>query len=108
MATTAQDEAVQTLHQTIATINDLAPGVFRNSNMQNALTNKINAVLNQIDQGLYQEALNKLQNDILPKTNGCAESGAPDRNDWIRDCDSQSQLYPLIVEVIGLLSDLVP
>jgi hypothetical protein len=108
VATTMQDAVVQTLYDTLDTINDLDPGVFRSSNMRNVLTNKINAVLNQIDQGLYQEALNKLENDILPKTNGCAESGAPDRNDWIRDCDSQSQVYPPIMEAIGLLGSLVP
>ncbi len=36
---------------------------------------------------LYSEALNKLQNDILKKTNGCAETGEPDRNNWCRGAD---------------------
>ena len=75
--------------------------------MQNTLTNKINAVLEKIDQGLYQEALIKLENDILPKTNGCAESGAPDRNDWIEDCGTQGQVYPLITVAINLLQSLI-
>jgi hypothetical protein len=107
VATTTQDELVQTLFESIDTINDLDPGVFKNRNMQNTLTNKINAALEKIEQGLYQEALDKLENDILAKTNGCAESGAPDNNDWITDCASQSQVYALIMEAIGLLNSLV-
>jgi hypothetical protein len=107
VATSTQDELVDTLVETIDSINLLDPAGFRNSNMQNTLTNKINAVLEMIEQGRYQEALDKLENDILNKTNGCAESGAPDNNDWIRDCDAQNQVYPLIIEVIALLSSLL-
>ena len=108
LATTTQDEVVEDLNQTIDAINGLDPGDFRNRNNQNALTNKINAVLEKVDHGLYQEALDKLEHDVLAKTNGCAETGSPDKNDWIRDCDSQSQVYPLIMEAIELLSSLVP
>lgn len=53
------------------------------------------------------EALNKLEHDLLGKTNGCAESGAPDKNDWIKDCDAQTQVYPLIREAIELLTNLL-
>ena len=54
--------------------------------------------------GLYDEALDKLQNDILQKTNGCAEIGQPAKNDWIITCDAQSQIYPLIMETIDYLT----
>jgi hypothetical protein len=56
-----------------------------------------------IEEERYEEALDKLENDILQKTNGCAETGAPDKNDWIRDCDTQNQVYPFITEAIALL-----
>lgn len=75
--------------------------------MANALTNKINAVLQDVDQGLYQQALDKLQNDILAKTDGCAKTGAPDKNDWLKDCSSQNQVYPLIIQTINLLKSLI-
>ena len=68
---------------------------------------EINAVLSIIDQGLYEEALNKLTNDILEKTNGCAEIGYPDNNDWIRDCDSQAEVYPFIINIIEYLQNLI-
>jgi len=93
------------LNQTTTLINDLAPGAFKNSNMRQDLTYKINAVLNLIEQGLYMEALNKLEHDILKKTDGCANKGVPDNNDWITNCPAQSEIYPFIIEAIGLLMD---
>ncbi len=46
------------------------------------------------------EALDKLENNILRKTNGCAETGEPDKNDWIITCEEQGELYPLVIETI--------
>ena len=106
-ATTTQGEIVKTLNSAITTINGLDPGVLKNPNMKNALTNKINAVLMDIDNQLYQEALDKLQHDILGKTDGCASAGAPDNNDWIKDCAAQNQAYPLILQAIDLLKKLI-
>ena len=51
----------------------------------------------------YAEALSKLINDILPKTNGCVSTGAPDKNDWITDCAAQAEVYPYLIEVKRLL-----
>jgi TolB protein len=90
-----------------ATIGALNSGAFKNANMQNTLTNKINAVLQDIDQAMYQQALDKLQNDILSKTNGCAETGVADANDWIKDCATQAQIYPLIIELINQVKVLI-
>ena len=74
--------------------------------MQNALTNKIGATLVLIDLGYYQEALEKLENDILKKIDGCTSNGEPSKKDWIIDCESQSQVYSSIVEVIALLRNM--
>ena len=60
-----------------------------------------------MDQGFYEEALNKLTNDILSKTDGCTNDGAPDNNDWIRDCDSQAEVYPFVLQVIVILENLI-
>lgn len=102
-ATTTQSEVIDTLGNLIVVINGLDPGVFKNANMANALTNKINAALAMIDEGRYQDALDKLENDILKKTDGCATGGGPDRNDWIRDCAAQGEVYPIIMNAIELL-----
>ena len=99
---------------TLTRVLDEAVGVIsepdidlKNKNMANALTNKINSVLAMIDNGEYALALDKLQNDILGKTDGCATGGAPDRNDWLRDCADQREVYPLIMEAIGILRLLI-
>lgn len=103
-ATGGTDSIIDALTEAIAAINLLAPGSFKNGAMANTLTNKINAAIQMIDQGLYGDALDKLRNDILAKTDGCATAGAPDKNDWITICTAQNQVYPLIIEAINLLS----
>ena len=57
--------------------------------------------------GEYQEAYNKLSNDALKKTDGCAETGAPDKNDWITTCAEQVEVYPLIMQTLELLETLI-
>jgi hypothetical protein len=74
--------------------------------MKNTLLNKLNAVINSIEAGNYQAALEQLQNDILSKTDGCALLGAPDKNDWIKDCATQQMVYPAVVQTIELLQGL--
>lgn len=106
-AVTPEAAATGTLKELNNLINLLDLSVFNNPNQQNALTNKINAVIDMIAQGNYQQALDKLQNDILGKTNGCAQSGVPDPNDWIDDCAIQNQIYPFVIETIDLLNRLL-
>ena len=73
------------------------------------LINKLNAVIATVDARNYQEAITKLQNDILAKTNGCAESTppAPDKNDWIEKCVYQEMIYPELQDIITNLSELL-
>jgi len=74
------------------------------------LSNKINVVISlfqgaegepdpDLQDQLYQDAIDKLSN-IRAKTNGCAESGSPDNNDWVDDCEGQALLYPIIQDLI--------
>ena len=101
--TSRQDQVIQSLRQAITVINGLNVGVFKNRNMANTLTNKINAVLQDIDQGLYLQALGKLKDDILGKTGGCAVTGTPDKNDWITNCGAQAQVSAPINQAISIL-----
>ena len=57
--------------------------------------------------GRYRDALDKLENDILKKTDGCAAAGAPDRNDWIMSCAKQAPVYDAIRRAIEQLRPLV-
>ncbi len=101
--TSRQDQVIQYLRQAVSIINGLNAGVFKNRNMPNTLTNKINAVLEDIDAGLYQQALGKLRDDVLAKTGGCAIAGTPDKNDWINNCGAQAQVSAPINQAITIL-----
>jgi hypothetical protein len=85
----------------------LAPDNMKNKNLKKPLINKINEALEMVDEGLYKDAMNKLEHDILQKTNGCAERGEPDKNDWIISCEAQSEIYPLVIETIEYVNDLM-
>jgi len=78
----------------------LAPENLKSKNLKKPLINKIEIVLEMIDGGYYTAALNKLQNDILAKINGCARTGQPDKSDWIITCEAQDLIYPLVIETI--------
>jgi len=101
------DALVQILLELIDQVNLLPDESLKNKNLKNTLTNKINEVLAMVDEGLYVDAKDKLQNDILRKTNGCDEMGEPDKNDWITTCPEQGQVYPLIIQAIELLETLI-
>lgn len=56
-----------------ASIQGLPDSAFDKNAKQRkeALSNKLNAVLSQINSGAYQGAINKLNNDIKPRMDGC-------------------------------------
>lgn len=105
--TSLVDAIEDSLDEAADGIGNLDPNTVKNSNMTNALTNKIAAVLALIDSGLYKDALAKLEKDILRKTDGCANGGEPDKNDWIETCEQQERIYPLVVETIGYVRSLM-
>ena len=51
-------------------------------------------------------ALCRLQ-EILLRTDGCAATGAPDKNDWIIDRSDQAKLYPLVQDLISMVKALL-
>jgi hypothetical protein len=102
-----EEAAIFTLFEASDRIYELDPKNFNNEDSIILLTNDIDVVITMIDEGLHTEALDKLQNDILKRTNGCADIGEPDENDWIRTYEGQGLVYPLIVEAIELLEGLM-
>lgn len=107
LAVSFQDETTRTLQETIEAINTLSDADLTNSNLQKALTNKIIAVIEKIQAGEYQEAIDKLTHDIMKKTDGCVLEGTPDKNDWIITCVAQSSVYPLLERAVSLLNNLI-
>jgi hypothetical protein len=90
----------------------------QNKNAAKTLRNKLGALQNKIDGGEYQDAINKLTNDFLGKTDGCGSQGAPDNNDWVDTCgdgtidftnaDGQEEFEALINLTIAYLQTLLP
>jgi hypothetical protein len=97
----------ENLRDIITIINNLKPDYFKNANQQNALANKLRTVARMVNHRSCTEVLDKLQNDILQKINGCAHKARPDKNDWIINCDGQDEVYPGITEIISLLQGMI-
>ena len=98
---------LESLRDTVIAINGLERNCFRNPNRQRVLAAKVGKVEEKTEEGLYLDALEKLERDILSKTDGCAVGKRPDRNDWITDCEAQGEVYPLITEAISSLEQML-
>ncbi|CAK8714389.1 hypothetical protein KKHLCK_03450 [Candidatus Electrothrix laxa] len=106
VATTTLSEAViATLEETAEVISSLDSEVFDKERKQQILGDKIDQTIVLVRDGLYYQALSKLRNNILRKTDGCIKSGGPDRNDWIRECTSQEDVSNLILEAMNSLDE---
>ena len=100
VATWSVSAAVTSVQNCINIVTSLSPKDFKNANMQKTMINKLNAVIASITAGKYEDALGQLENDILRKTDGCATSGKPDKEDWIVTRTAQGKLYPAVVKTI--------
>ncbi len=92
--------AIEAVRDVTGVVSGIDEAVFMNRNMKNTIINKLNAVIANIEAGNYADALGQLRNDILGKTDGCATSAGPDKDDWITHCETQDQIYPLILLAI--------
>ncbi|MFH1724857.1 MAG: LamG-like jellyroll fold domain-containing protein [Elusimicrobiota bacterium] len=106
-ALTVEDKLTQALDESVETIEAIADEDMKAPDQKGALGNKLDVVLKEIGRGKYSSALKKLKTDIAPKSDGCAGAGAPDANDWIRTCQAQGRVRPLIDEAARLLDRLI-
>jgi hypothetical protein len=101
----SDDEIIQILHEMIETINGLPDDAFKNRNMRKPLAHKLLAVIQKVQDSLYQEAHDKLENDVMGKLDGCSVGGKALKNDWIEDCNTQEPIYAALMEVLAMLGD---
>jgi len=47
--------------------------------------------------------LDKLQHDLLAKTDGRETSEATDKNDWITSCSEQAEVYGALQQIVVML-----
>ncbi|MEJ2634795.1 MAG: FlgD immunoglobulin-like domain containing protein [Calditrichia bacterium] len=76
------------------------------SNRKIAFSNKLDEVLFLIEDGNYDEAIDKLENDVLAKMD--AFYGGSPGNDWIITEPGQHAIYPLVRNLIVSLQTLPP
>ncbi|MBF0120290.1 MAG: hypothetical protein HQK79_15750 [Desulfobacterales bacterium] len=101
-----EDAAIQNIEKVTDTISNMDPEVFKNENNKDKMLSKLETVLSIINDGSYVEALNKLENDVSKKMDGCDKEGSPDRNDWIESCVEQNEAYPIVKDTVSLLNNL--
>lgn len=87
-------------------IQDLPDGVFEGpaGNRRNALHNKLEAVIELIADGQYEEAIDKLQHDVRAKADGSVDGNPKD--DWITDPAARQQICAMINDIIAYLESL--
>ena len=88
-------------------IEELGLESFNNEESAIEMTIEMDFIFSMLDAGMYFEALDVLETDILQRTDGCANIGVPDENDWITSIEGQALVYPLVTETIELLESLL-
>jgi len=87
------------------TINHLPNSAFI-PGTKTVLLSLVSATELQVKFNLYGSAATTLQKAVLPRMDGCAKTGKPDSNDWVRTCAAQGQLYPQVQNLIQELQAL--
>jgi hypothetical protein len=95
------------LYETNEIIGELGPESFNNDESAFELACAIDDVFTMLDEGMYIESLILLENDILQRMDGCANTGQPDEDDWIISIEGQALLYPRVEETIELLESMI-
>lgn len=85
-------------------INAASASDFLQPPSKKLLSRNITKVKRNIRYHLYEDALSKLQTEIVTKIDGCSSpSGTPDEDDLVQNCDVQKQLYWKVNEIMVLL-----
>jgi hypothetical protein len=106
-ALSCHDTALAKLQEAMAVVSALPPAAFKTSTMQRGFVNQINTAIIRVKRGKYASALHLVQGGILVKTDGCAASGKPDKNDWLKDCTNQATVYALLQEALACLESMI-
>ncbi len=107
----------QVLAALIEGVSEIPTSYLKNENNSIPLSKKLYVAMTMVLRGdaeesesqrrsYYHAALQKLENDILPKTDGCGLTGAPDANDWIGSCATQADFYEPILGAIAALREM--
>jgi len=76
----------------VALIGSLERSAFRSPGLRNELIRGIHDIMDDFEDHHYCEAAHDVD-AITRRVDGCAQSTAPDRDDWILVCPAQIQVY---------------
>ncbi len=96
---------IELLEQAIEAIQSFSNDSFKNKNQRKALINKLSATIKMVTRSKYVKAINKLENDLLRKMDGCLDSNQADKKDWIVDCEDQTVIYELFAQAVEQLAN---
>ena len=98
------EEAVAQVQEALAVaLSEIPEDNLSSHNAANVMIKDIGLAINMALKGKYTPALNKLNNNILKRTDGCEVSGAVDGDDWILTCEDQEIVWPLVTRAIELV-----
>jgi len=91
------------IEELVKYIQNLSDDMFDKNAPQRrkALTNKCSALSNKLKEGDYEEAIEKLNDDLRAKADGCL--GGKTKNDWVTDCEAQQSICMMIDDIIAYL-----
>ena len=87
-----------------STISAVDASAIKQPNGPTVLAQKVAVIKKLVQKGNYAEALQKMQDDVVQKADGCTLGSGPDKNDWILSCDLQKQINWAAHEVEVLLA----
>jgi hypothetical protein len=107
VAVSQQTSLVQQIQERQGVIATLPDDGFKFKGARALISLELNDVLLSVEKHDYRAALSFLQ-IILSQSNGCATTGAPDKNDLITNCPDQSEFYPALLNIAAEVGALVP
>jgi hypothetical protein len=96
------DNINEKLVKAIASVDSIPQGSFKSPMGKWTLKAQLQSIQSIIAKGDYAWAYNNIQQNVLGKMHTCPNSGYP--NDWLRDCDAQTNLYWAVYEIGALLN----
>ena len=102
-AATLEEAVAQVQEDMEVILSDIPVDNLEGQNAADVLIKDIDRAMTMAARGKYTSALNKLNNNILKRTDGCITIGSPDDDDWILTCEDQAIVYPLVMRSIELV-----
>jgi hypothetical protein len=87
----------------VAALKNLKGSEFKRPGKKFAFIFKTAIIRWMIEREIFRPAQKGIKFSLLKKVDGCTDTGSPDRNDWLIDCDSQKQVYWSLHEIQVLL-----